>query len=66
MSSRCDSLIMFKFYVLRVPIESLRSNSFVFLLLYTVEILKKIDIPSVFIGETSANSLKEEFTYEKG
>ncbi|XP_026520744.1 E3 ubiquitin-protein ligase RNF13 isoform X2 [Notechis scutatus] len=32
----------------------------------TVEILKKIDIPSVFIGETSAKSLKEEFTFEKG
>ncbi|XP_060098316.1 E3 ubiquitin-protein ligase RNF13 isoform X1 [Heteronotia binoei] len=32
----------------------------------TVEVLKKIDIPSVFIGESSANSLKEEFTYEKG
>ncbi|XP_040468518.1 E3 ubiquitin-protein ligase RNF13 isoform X3 [Falco naumanni] len=31
-----------------------------------IEVLKKIDIPSVFIGETSANSLKEEFTYEKG
>ncbi|NWR78116.1 RNF13 ligase, partial [Centropus unirufus] len=31
-----------------------------------IEILKKIDIPSVFVGETSANSLKEEFTYEKG
>uniref|UniRef100_A0A2K5MHY5 Ring finger protein 13 n=1 Tax=Cercocebus atys TaxID=9531 RepID=A0A2K5MHY5_CERAT len=32
----------------------------------TVEVLKKIDIPSVFIGESSANSLKDEFTYEKG
>ncbi|KAH0518000.1 E3 ubiquitin-protein ligase RNF13 [Microtus ochrogaster] len=31
-----------------------------------VETLKKIDIPSVFIGESSANSLKDEFTYEKG
>ncbi|NWZ87881.1 RNF13 ligase, partial [Poecile atricapillus] len=31
-----------------------------------IEVLKKIDIPSVFIGEMSANSLKEEFTYEKG
>ncbi|NXD82976.1 RNF13 ligase, partial [Halcyon senegalensis] len=31
-----------------------------------IEVLKKIDIPSVFIGETSANALKEEFTYEKG
>ncbi|NXL92322.1 RNF13 ligase, partial [Alectura lathami] len=31
-----------------------------------IEVLKKIDIPSVFIGEASANSLKEEFTYEKG
>ncbi|XP_066477860.1 E3 ubiquitin-protein ligase RNF13 isoform X2 [Tiliqua scincoides] len=32
----------------------------------TVDILKKIDIPSVFIGEASANALKEEFTYERG
>uniref|UniRef100_A0A8L2QTG4 RING-type E3 ubiquitin transferase n=1 Tax=Rattus norvegicus TaxID=10116 RepID=A0A8L2QTG4_RAT len=31
-----------------------------------IDILKKIDIPSVFIGESSANSLKDEFTYEKG
>lgn len=36
------------------------------LFFYTVETLKKIDIPSVFIGESSANSLKDEFTYEKG
>lgn len=32
----------------------------------TVDVLKKIDIPSVFIGKSSANSLKDEFTYEKG
>ncbi|XP_038606256.1 E3 ubiquitin-protein ligase RNF13 [Tachyglossus aculeatus] len=31
-----------------------------------IDVLKKIDIPSVFIGEASANSLKDEFTYEKG
>ncbi|XP_021044526.1 E3 ubiquitin-protein ligase RNF13 [Mus pahari] len=31
-----------------------------------IDTLKKIDIPSVFIGESSANSLKDEFTYEKG
>ncbi|XP_053315587.1 E3 ubiquitin-protein ligase RNF13 [Spea bombifrons] len=31
-----------------------------------VDILKKIDIPSVFIGESSARALKEEFTWDKG
>ncbi|XP_029471353.1 E3 ubiquitin-protein ligase RNF13 isoform X1 [Rhinatrema bivittatum] len=31
-----------------------------------IELLKKIDIPSVFIGETSANSLKNDFAFEKG
>uniref|UniRef100_F6W8E0 RING-type E3 ubiquitin transferase n=1 Tax=Macaca mulatta TaxID=9544 RepID=F6W8E0_MACMU len=31
-----------------------------------IEVLKTTDIPSVFIGESSANSLKDEFTYEKG
>nr|KAF6383454.1 ring finger protein 13 [Pipistrellus kuhlii] len=35
-------------------------------LLGMVGVLKKIDIPSVFIGESSANSLKDEFTYERG
>uniref|UniRef100_A0A8C2UKA6 RING-type E3 ubiquitin transferase n=1 Tax=Chinchilla lanigera TaxID=34839 RepID=A0A8C2UKA6_CHILA len=30
----------------------------------TVDVLKKIDIPSIFIGESSANSLKDEFTYK--
>ncbi|XP_053164176.1 E3 ubiquitin-protein ligase RNF13 isoform X1 [Hemicordylus capensis] len=30
-----------------------------------IDILKKIDIPSVFIGESSANALKEEFTFDK-
>ncbi|CAH6779085.1 Rnf13 [Phodopus roborovskii] len=31
-----------------------------------IDVLKKIDIPSVFIGEASANFLKDGFTYEKG
>ncbi|KAE8604220.1 hypothetical protein XENTR_v10014626 [Xenopus tropicalis] len=31
-----------------------------------VDILKQIDIPSVFIGESSARFLKEEFSWEKG
>ncbi|KAI5144718.1 E3 Ubiquitin-Protein Ligase Rnf13 [Manis pentadactyla] len=31
-----------------------------------IDVLKKIDIASAFIGESSANSLKDEFTYEKG
>ncbi|XP_053566005.1 E3 ubiquitin-protein ligase RNF13 [Bombina bombina] len=30
------------------------------------DIKKKIDIPSVFIGESSAHALKEEFTWDKG
>lgn len=62
--SSCCSPVAFKSYVLRVTIKCQHNNSFIFL--YIVEVLKKIDIPSVFIGETSANSLKEEFTYEKG
>lgn len=31
-----------------------------------MDIVKQIDIPSVFIGEDAANALKEEYTYEKG
>ncbi|KAJ8374340.1 hypothetical protein SKAU_G00049200 [Synaphobranchus kaupii] len=31
-----------------------------------LDILKQIDIPSVFVGEETAISLKEEYTYEKG
>uniref|UniRef100_A0A8C1S6Z6 E3 ubiquitin-protein ligase RNF13 n=2 Tax=Cyprinus carpio TaxID=7962 RepID=A0A8C1S6Z6_CYPCA len=31
-----------------------------------LDILKQIDIPSVFIGEETANSLKEDYIYEKG
>ncbi|XP_043079349.1 E3 ubiquitin-protein ligase RNF13 [Puntigrus tetrazona] len=31
-----------------------------------LDILKQIDIPSVFIGEEAANSLKEDYVYEKG
>ncbi|XP_051979812.1 E3 ubiquitin-protein ligase RNF13-like [Xyrauchen texanus] len=31
-----------------------------------MDILKQIDIPSVFIGEEASNSLKEDYIYEKG
>uniref|UniRef100_A0A8C1DQW8 E3 ubiquitin-protein ligase RNF13 n=2 Tax=Cyprinus carpio TaxID=7962 RepID=A0A8C1DQW8_CYPCA len=31
-----------------------------------LDVLKQIDIPSVFIGEAAANSLKEDYVYEKG
>ncbi|KAG7488118.1 hypothetical protein MATL_G00031080 [Megalops atlanticus] len=31
-----------------------------------LDILKQIDIPSVFVGEETATSLKEDYTYEKG
>uniref|UniRef100_A0A8C9W882 E3 ubiquitin-protein ligase RNF13 n=1 Tax=Scleropages formosus TaxID=113540 RepID=A0A8C9W882_SCLFO len=31
-----------------------------------LDILKQIDIPSVFVGEETANSLREEYTYDKG
>ncbi|MBN3308553.1 RNF13 ligase, partial [Amia calva] len=31
-----------------------------------LDVLKQIDIPSVFVGEETANSLKEEYTYERG
>uniref|UniRef100_A0A2K5LY74 RING-type E3 ubiquitin transferase n=1 Tax=Cercocebus atys TaxID=9531 RepID=A0A2K5LY74_CERAT len=41
-----------------VDLISMESNN--------IEVLKTTDIPSVFIGESSANSLKDEFTYEKG
>ncbi|XP_064186280.1 E3 ubiquitin-protein ligase RNF13-like [Anguilla rostrata] len=30
------------------------------------DVLKQIHIPSVFVGEDTANALKEEYTYEKG
>ncbi|XP_023686324.1 E3 ubiquitin-protein ligase RNF13-like [Paramormyrops kingsleyae] len=31
-----------------------------------LDLLKEIDIPSVFVGEDTANSLKEDYTFEKG
>ncbi|XP_023700033.1 E3 ubiquitin-protein ligase RNF13 isoform X2 [Paramormyrops kingsleyae] len=31
-----------------------------------LDIFKQIDIPSVFVGEETANSLKEDYTYDKG
>ncbi|KAJ8270427.1 hypothetical protein GJAV_G00114450 [Gymnothorax javanicus] len=31
-----------------------------------LDVLKQIDIPSVFVGEDAANSLKEDYMYDKG
>lgn len=31
-----------------------------------VDIMKQIDIPSVFVSEETANSLKEDYIYDKG
>ena len=31
-----------------------------------VDVMKQIDIPSVFVSEETANSLKEEYIYDKG
>lgn len=31
-----------------------------------LDVLKQIDIPSVFVSEETANSLKEDYTYDKG
>ncbi|KAG5847229.1 E3 ubiquitin-protein ligase RNF13 [Anguilla anguilla] len=31
-----------------------------------LDVLKQIDIPSVFVGEDTASSLKEDYTYDKG
>lgn len=31
-----------------------------------MDVMKQIDIPSVFVSEQTANSLKEDFVYDKG
>ncbi|XP_010777005.1 E3 ubiquitin-protein ligase RNF13 [Notothenia coriiceps] len=31
-----------------------------------LDVMKQIDIPSVFVSEVTANSLKDDFTYDKG
>ncbi len=38
----------------------------VLLFLLLVDVMKQIDIPSVFVSEETANSLKDEYTYDKG
>lgn len=37
-----------------------------FLISLVVDVMKQIDIPSVFVSEETANSLKEEYIYDKG
>lgn len=33
---------------------------------FSVDVMKQIDIPSVFVSEDTANSLKDDYTYDKG
>lgn len=35
-------------------------------MLSLVDVMKQIIIPSVFVGEETANSLKEDYMYDKG
>ena len=37
-----------------------------FFFAFLVDVMKQIDIPSVFVSEVTANSLKDDFTYDKG
>ena len=37
-----------------------------FLFPFLVDVMKQIDIPSMFVSEVTATSLKEDFTYDKG
>uniref|UniRef100_A0A4X2L5A4 PA domain-containing protein n=1 Tax=Vombatus ursinus TaxID=29139 RepID=A0A4X2L5A4_VOMUR len=46
-------------------VHNVESDDLISMVSKSIGILKKIDIPSVFIGEASANSVKNEFTYEK-
>lgn len=37
-----------------------------FVVLFSVDVMRQIDIPSVFVSEETAISLKEEYYYETG
>lgn len=46
--------------------DPLIQQVFFLLFLFLVDVMKQIDIPSVFVSEETANSLKEDYTYDKG
>lgn len=42
------------------------THSYFILFPLLVDVMKQIDIPSVFVSEETANSLKEDYAYDKG
>ncbi|XP_061096708.1 E3 ubiquitin-protein ligase RNF13-like [Conger conger] len=49
-----------------VIVHNVNCNDLITMESNDLDILKQIGIPSVFVGEETANSLKEDYTYEKG
>lgn len=54
---------MFKGCLMEWSIDTQSSKCCCF---FTVDVMKQIDIPSVFVSEETATSLKEEYYYEAG
>lgn len=47
-------------------VHNVDSNDLISMGSNDLDIMKQIDIPSVFVSEETANALKEDYTYEKG
>ena len=53
-------------YVISLPCPSMFNQWLLLHVYFPVDVMKQIDIPSVFISEETANSLKEDYSYDKG